>query len=95
MRAHSSRLAQMGHAGYVQHIQQERQYGSSRTGWLPNARAGGLQRQRGALLVTRAADPLIPLGFDFLTFLTATVLVIPVFKQLKISPVLGEQGGGS
>ncbi|MEW5319391.1 MAG: hypothetical protein WDW38_010547 [Sanguina aurantia] len=34
-------------------------------------------------------DQLLPLGLDFLTFLGATVLVIPVFKSLKISPVLG------
>ncbi|PNW71980.1 hypothetical protein CHLRE_16g687450v5 [Chlamydomonas reinhardtii] len=32
---------------------------------------------------------LVPLGLDFLTFLSATVLVIPLFKSLKLSPVLG------
>ncbi|GLC53047.1 hypothetical protein PLESTB_000702300 [Pleodorina starrii] len=32
---------------------------------------------------------LLPLGLDFLTFLSATVLVIPLFKSLKLSPVLG------
>ena len=31
----------------------------------------------------------VPLGLDFLTFLAATVLVIPTFKSAKISPVLG------
>ena len=31
----------------------------------------------------------MPLGLDFLTFLAATVLVIPTFKSAKISPVLG------
>ena len=30
-----------------------------------------------------------PQGLDFLTFLAATVLVIPVFKSAKQSPVLG------
>lgn len=34
-------------------------------------------------------DALLPLGLDFLTFLAATVLVIPVFKSVKASPVLG------
>lgn len=32
---------------------------------------------------------LVPLGLDFLTFLSATVLVIPLFKSLKLSPILG------
>ena len=32
---------------------------------------------------------LLPLGLDFLTFLAATVLVVPVFKSAKVSPVLG------
>ncbi|KAL4424973.1 hypothetical protein ABPG77_002858 [Micractinium sp. CCAP 211/92] len=34
-------------------------------------------------------DPLVNLGTDFLTFLIATVLVVPVFKSAKQSPVLG------
>ena len=32
---------------------------------------------------------LVPLGLDFLTFLATTVLVIPVFKSVKASPILG------
>jgi Kef-type K+ transport system membrane component KefB len=32
---------------------------------------------------------IIPLGYDFLTFLTTTVAVVPVCKYLKVSPVLG------
>mmetsp|Transcript_11327 Transcript_11327/g.32144 ORF Transcript_11327/g.32144 Transcript_11327/m.32144 type:complete len:208 (-) Transcript_11327:547-1170(-) len=36
-----------------------------------------------------AVDPLVPLGYDFLTFLAATVLVVPLFKRAKVSPVLG------
>ena len=34
-------------------------------------------------------EVLLPLGLDFLTFLAATVLVIPIFKSVKASPVLG------
>lgn len=34
-------------------------------------------------------EGLVPLGLDFLTFLAATVLVIPLFKSVKASPVLG------
>jgi hypothetical protein len=46
--------------------------------------------RRNTLLVTRAGvDPLVPLGYDFLTFLAATVLVVPLFKRAKVSPVLG------
>ena len=46
---------------------------------------------RPALTPTKAAqsDVLLPLGLDFLTFLAATVLVVPVFKSAKVSPVLG------
>lgn len=52
-------------------------------------------RRRRVLLVPppsaapAAADVLLPLGLDFLTFLAATVLVVPVFKSAKVSPVLG------
>lgn len=46
--------------------------------------------KRHTLLRTQATtDPLVPLGLDFLTFLAATVLVIPLFKSVKASPVLG------
>lgn len=31
----------------------------------------------------------MPLGLDCLTFLASTVLVIPLFKSVKASPVLG------
>lgn len=41
--------------------------------------------QTGAL----EGEGLVPLGLDFLTFLAATVLVIPLFKSVKASPVLG------
>lgn len=41
-----------------------------------------------------STSTLIPLGMDFLTFLSATVLVVPLCKQLKISPVLGFLASG-
>ena len=52
---------------------------------------GGTRKaKRGQRLVPHGIpDPLLPLGLDFLTFLAATVLVIPVFKSVKASPVLG------
>lgn len=49
----------------------------------------GLARRGGTLVARASADPLVPLGFDFLTFLASTVLVIPLFKHFKLSPVLG------
>ena len=50
----------------------------------------GQGRQLGDAVVVRAVpDALLPLGLDFLTFLAATVLVIPVFKSVNASPVLG------
>eukprot|EP00878_Enallax_costatus_P013828 GHUV01014463.1.p1 GENE.GHUV01014463.1~~GHUV01014463.1.p1 ORF type:complete len:492 (+),score=144.01 GHUV01014463.1:299-1774(+) len=39
--------------------------------------------------VAARAAGIIPLGYDFLTFLTTTVLVVPVCRYLKLSPVLG------
>jgi Kef-type K+ transport system membrane component KefB len=30
-----------------------------------------------------------PLGYDFLKFLAAFVLITPVFKRMNVSPVLG------
>ncbi|GLI67394.1 hypothetical protein VaNZ11_011578 [Volvox africanus] len=45
---------------------------------------------RGRVVVeSTESSMLLPLGLDFLTFLSATVLVIPLFKSLKLSPVLG------
>lgn len=43
----------------------------------------------GATMARAGVDPLIPLGYDFLTFLAATVLVVPLFKRANVSPVLG------
>ena len=42
-----------------------------------------------ALAAVPGADPLLPLGLDFLTFLATTTLVVPVFKSARVSPVLG------
>lgn len=47
-----------------------------------------------AIAGTLSATGIIPLGYDFLTFLTATVLVVPACKWLKISPVLGFLAAG-
>lgn len=48
-------------------------------------------KRRSPVLVKASAvdNALVPLGLDFLTFLAATVLVIPIFKSVKASPVLG------
>lgn len=54
-------------------------------GWLPQR---GVDR-RPSFQINATTDPLVPLGLDFLTFLAATVLVIPLFKSVKASPVLG------
>ena len=45
--------------------------------------------RRNSVKTFATSDPLVPLGLDFLTFLAATVLVIPLFKSVKASPVLG------
>lgn len=67
---------------------------------LPQQRPGLQQQRRHGVLPPNAiagelsATGIIPLGFDFLTFLTATVLVVPACKWLKISPVLGFLAAG-
>lgn len=58
---------------------------ASFSGWSLQNRS----RRHSLVLTHAAADPLVPLGLDFLTFLAATVLVIPLFKSVKASPVLG------
>ena len=55
------------------------------TGWSSANRS----RSQSLIRAQVATDPLVPLGLDFLTFLAATVLVIPLFKSVKASPVLG------
>ena len=47
-----------------------------------------------AIAGTLTATGIIPLGYDFLTFLTTTVVVVPACKWLKISPVLGFLAAG-
>ena len=60
-----------------------------RLGW---GKGKGRQMGRGMNVRMTAAggsEALVALGTDFLLFLGATVLVIPVFKSAKQSPVLG------
>ena len=59
-------------------------------GWraLGSGRLSGRQRPHRPLRAL-TNESLLPLGLDFLTFLAATVLVIPIFKSVKASPVLG------
>jgi hypothetical protein len=59
--------------------------------WLAGAplrRHGRLQRLNASQELT-AVSGLIPLSQDVMTFLASTVFVIPVFRRLKISPILG------
>ena len=56
---------------------------------IPWQSLGTERPRRGGRTAKAVPDPLLPLGLDFLTFLAATVLVIPVFKSVKASPVLG------
>lgn len=59
---------------------------------LPRAASRPWSRQRRRCpgpVQAAGADVLKMLGLDFLTFLAATVLVIPVFKSAKLSPILG------
>jgi hypothetical protein len=53
-----------------------------------NANSSISSSGRRTLPRARAAE-LMPLGLDFLTFLAATVAVVPVCKRFKVSPVLG------
>ena len=53
-------------------------------------RQHGRRKQHSRLTMASVTqDALVPLGLDFLTFLAATVLVIPIFKSVKASPILG------
>ncbi|KAK4802114.1 hypothetical protein SAY86_000317 [Trapa natans] len=63
--------------------------GQSRVHHL-NHRSGPTQRSRiHAVDVAAAVDVINDLGFDTLTFLAVTVMVVPTFKILKASPILG------
>lgn len=61
---------------------------AGRRGTLAPSRKHLIQRGR-ELIAYAAPDPLVSLGNDFLLFLGATVLVVPLFKSAKQSPVLG------
>ncbi|XP_065626140.1 K(+) efflux antiporter 3, chloroplastic isoform X3 [Quercus suber] len=56
-----------------------------------NHRLGPCKRSRvyAALDVASAVDVINDLGLDTLTFLGVTVLVVPAFKTIKASPILG------
>eukprot|EP00887_Chlorella_sp_A99_P001354 scaffold8.g1354.t1 len=55
----------------------------------PSTAPGKSGRRHAVVTRCVAIDPLQALGSDFLTFLVATVLVVPVFKAARQSPVLG------
>ena len=78
----SLRVRRYGHAGSK--MQQTTKH-VLLTGWSASKRS----RSKSLARAQVATDPLVPLGLDFLTFLAATVLVIPLFKSVKASPVLG------
>ena len=46
-------------------------------------------KRREHIIPKASPDALVALGSDFLLFLGATVLVVPVFKSANQSPVLG------
>ncbi|XP_023511748.1 K(+) efflux antiporter 3, chloroplastic-like isoform X1 [Cucurbita pepo subsp. pepo] len=46
-------------------------------------------RTRAALDVAAAVDVINDLGLDTLTFLAVTVVVVPLFRRIKASPILG------
>jgi len=47
------------------------------------------QHARRTVTARLSSTGIIPLGYDFLTFLATTVLIVPICKSLKLSPVLG------
>lgn len=58
--------------------------------WRPLQRRHNTSRRAPSRVQSSLQEEvLLPLGLDFLTFLAATVIVIPVFKSVKASPVLG------
>uniref|UniRef100_A0A0D9Y1I3 RCK N-terminal domain-containing protein n=1 Tax=Leersia perrieri TaxID=77586 RepID=A0A0D9Y1I3_9ORYZ len=52
-------------------------------------RRRGVVRVRAGMDIASAVDVINDLGFDTLTFLGVTVLVVPAFRVLKASPILG------
>jgi hypothetical protein len=59
----------------------------------PARRARGGARGRGVpaprVIAEGEIDQIVLLGQEFLTFLAATVVVVPLCNRLKISPILG------
>ncbi|KAL6758236.1 Sodium/hydrogen exchanger family-domain-containing protein [Haematococcus lacustris] len=61
-----------------------------RIGLVPCPAPQSRRLQRGEPQRVRSSGAaILPLGFDILTFLGSTVVVVPLFKKLKLSPVLG------
>ena len=85
-------IASDGHPGaFVRCSNLQQQQVLARRALLPAApvRSGFHRQQQCRPCAALEADSLVPLGLDFLTFLSATVLVIPLFKSVKASPILG------
>ncbi|KDP35932.1 hypothetical protein JCGZ_09904 [Jatropha curcas] len=59
--------------------------------YLPKHRLGRLERSRTSASgdVASAIDVINDLGLDTLTFLAVTVVVVPMFKIIRASPILG------
>jgi hypothetical protein len=55
---------------------------------------GSVARRAGFEQLTTVAEPLAPLGYDFLKFLVACVLITPLCKRLSVSPILGFLASG-
>uniref|UniRef100_A0A383V6H6 RCK N-terminal domain-containing protein n=1 Tax=Tetradesmus obliquus TaxID=3088 RepID=A0A383V6H6_TETOB len=65
--------------------------GSARPSAAPRLPA---RRFKSRHVASAAMTGIIPLGYDFLTFLATTVAVVPTCKFLKVSPVLGFLAAG-
>eukprot|EP00882_Tetradesmus_deserticola_P006460 GHRQ01006797.1.p1 GENE.GHRQ01006797.1~~GHRQ01006797.1.p1 ORF type:complete len:162 (+),score=24.36 GHRQ01006797.1:479-964(+) len=74
-------------------LQQQRCHSlvSSRPSAAPRLPA---RRLRNSHVPAAAMTGIVPLGYDFLTFLATTVAVVPACKFLKVSPVLGFLAAG-
>lgn len=86
----TSRIRRRFQSGFLQNPEQQRW---SKNGYSLGTQPGGAHQRHG-FAVTRASvelaggmDIINNLGLDSLTFLAATVLVVPAFKAMKASPV--------
>ncbi|KAG8645782.1 hypothetical protein MANES_10G091900v8 [Manihot esculenta] len=73
------------------HILQSSKSSGWRGFYLPKHKIGRLERSRiySSVDVATALDVINDLGLDTLTFLAVTVVVVPVFKIIRASPILG------